>query len=99
MTEENMIALPVYAEIQAERDAQVARWGNTSDDTNNAPNDWVSYISHYATNWFGNQFPPYATEVVDDFRTSMIKTAALAIAAIESIDRQRAGTGKTFYED
>lgn len=34
---------------------------------------------------------------IDAFRKAMVKTAAVALAAIESIDRQRASNGKTFY--
>lgn len=88
----------VYDEVKFEREYQDAKWGNTTDDTKNLPNDWVSYIAKYATNWFGGMFPPYNTDIVDTFRSSMIKVAAIAIAAVESIDRQRVKNGKTFYE-
>jgi hypothetical protein len=64
----------------------------------NTPNDFVSYISNYSTRWFKGGFAPYTPDVVDEFRVSMLKTAALAIAAIESIDRQREEAGHCFYE-
>ena len=89
----------ILNEIKIERENQQRRWGDQSDDTNNAPTDWVTYIGKYSTNWFNGQYPPYTTGVVEDFREAMIKTAALAVAAVESLDRQRIGTGKTFYED
>ena len=40
----------------------------------------------------------FTTEMTDDFRQRMIQVAALAVAAVESIDRQREENGKTFYE-
>jgi hypothetical protein len=88
----------IYAEIAAERKYQTDRWGNEADDTMNTPNDFVSYISKYSTHWFPGGFTPYTPETVDEFRTSMIKTAALAVAAVESIDRQREEAGHAFYE-
>lgn len=89
----------IYDEVKQEREHQIQKWGITPDDTLNTPNDWISYIARYATTWFTGVFPPYPGQTVDSFRTSMIKVAAIAIAAVESIDRQRNATGKTFYED
>ena len=48
----------------------------------------------YQDNKWGYQLD----DTVDAFHIMMIKTASLCIAAIESIDRQRANSGKTFYE-
>lgn len=79
----------ILTEIANERQSQIDRWGNDVDDKHNMPNDWVSYISRYSTAWFPGKFPPYDTTTYDAFRTSMIKTAALAVAAIEWIDRRR----------
>lgn len=90
--------MTVYEELQKERDYQVEKWGVEADDTVNTPNDWVAYISHHSSRWFDGGFTPYNTATVDDFRTQMIKTAALAIAAIESLDRQREKDGRPFYE-
>ena len=88
----------VYDEIRTERDYQQKRWGNAADDTVNTPNDWVSYIGHYATKWFPGGFTPYDVDTVDNFRESMVKVATLAVAAIESVDRQRNDGGAVFYE-
>jgi hypothetical protein len=90
--------MSVYDEIKAEREYQDKRWGVGSDDTLNTPWMWSSYIGKYATNWMAGTFQPLEGRVVDGFRKSMIKTAAIAVAAVESIDRQRAGGGKTFFE-
>lgn len=44
-------------------------------------------------------FAPLTKEVVDDFRSKLVKTATLAIAAVESLDRQRLNSQHAFYED
>lgn len=91
--------MSVYDEIRAEREYQVNKWGTDADDTVNTPNDWVAYISHHASRWFKGGFLPYTGGNVEDFRTQMVKTAALAVAAVESLDRQREANGKPFYEE
>lgn len=89
--------MSVYDEIRTERDYQLGRWGNQEDLTVNTPNDFMSYIVHYGTRWFNGGFAPYPSETVDDYRKSMIKVAALAVAAIEALDTQRE-TGPAFFE-
>lgn len=81
-----------------EREYQVARWGNEADDTANEPNDWVSYINHYSTSWFPGGFVPYTETTVEAFQRAMIKVAAIATAAVESMDRQQVANGKPFYQ-
>lgn len=88
----------IFAEIENEISYQEKRWGTKADDTINKPNDWAFYISNYATKWFSGGFAPYQKMTVDAFRTSMIKTAALAISAVRSLDRQRDASGAAFYE-
>lgn len=88
----------VLNEIAQERTYQENKWGNETDDTVNTPNDYCTYLSAYATKWFPGGFLPYNPQTVDEFRTSMVKTAAIAVAAVESIDRQREALGHTFYE-
>jgi hypothetical protein len=89
----------IFNELTKEREYQIGRWGVTADDELNEPNDFVAYINAYSTRWFPGGFVPYTPEVVDAFRKSMIKTATLAIAAIESVDRQREEAGHAFYEE
>lgn len=60
---------------------------------------WASYIAQYATRWMAGTFLPLKRDVTNTFRSSMVKVATLAIAAIESVDRQRENNEKTFYED
>lgn len=89
---------PILNEIADERTYQEGRWGNNADDELNEPNDFIAYMNAYSTRWFPGGFAPYTPETVDAFRKSMIKTAAIAVAAVESLDRQRDEAGHTFYE-
>ncbi len=88
----------VYDEIRAERAYQDGKWGHNVDDTMNTPWMWVSYIAAYATKWMVGTFAPLSPDTVDDFRKKMIKTAAICVAAVESLDRQRKNSGKAFFE-
>lgn len=87
----------IYDEIAAERNYQVEKWGNEADDTVNTPWMWCCYIASYSTRWMNGSFM-LRTSTVDNFRAAMIKTAAICVAAVESIDRQNAANGKQFYE-
>lgn len=89
----------ILAEIRTERVYQRERWGTATDDTKNTPWMWASYICQYATRWMVGSFAPLKHGVTDNFRTAMVKVATLAIAAIESVDRQRSDDGRTFYEE
>lgn len=88
----------IYDEIRKEREYQDGKWGHETDDTLNTPWMWASYIGQYATKWMSGTFAPLGRDVTDNFRTCMIKVAAIAVAAIESIDRQRHDGGTTFFE-
>ncbi len=80
----------IFAEISGERDFQrKIGYSGIVDDDNNSVNDWVTFITRYSTTWFRHGLPPYnRNEVLTNFRKSMIKTAALAVAAIEWTDRK-----------
>lgn len=73
-----------WAEIQAERDAQLTKWGHQQDDGWSA-GEWAALVGHYA-----------ARSVVNDLKTidlaalrnDMVKVGALAMACIEAIDRK-----------
>ncbi len=88
----------IYKEIIEERIYQKNRWGNETDDSLNTPWMWAAYIGQHATRWMRGTFLPLSPDVTDGFRAAMVKVATLAIAAIESVDRQRAENNKTFYE-
>lgn len=95
---EYMTRQAILKEIDNEREYQVKKWGNGADDTKNQPNDWTAYIGHHSTRWFNGGFAPYDADTVAAFRKQMIKTAALAVAAVESIERQIAENGAPFYQ-
>ena len=90
--------MTIFDEIKAERQYQDKRWGHELDDRLNTPFHWVAYITQYATKWMAGTWPPFGRDTTDDFRKMMIKVAAIAVAAIESLDRQRVNKGNAFYE-
>lgn len=92
------ILTDILIETAHERGYQINKWGNETDDTKNTPWMWVSYIASYATGWMRGEFS-ITKSCADRFRTAMIKTAATAIAAVESLDRQRLKNGGAFYEE
>ena len=89
----------ILQEVKDERTYQDGKWGHSLDDTKNTPALWMSYISNYMSLWMKGLFEPYPKSMMDDYRAKMIKTAALAIAAVESLDRQREENGKAFFEE
>lgn len=89
----------IFKEIDAERSYQDERWGKDTDDTVNTPWMWTAYIALYSSKWMAGTLMPLKRDVVSAFRTMMIKTASIAIAAVESIDRQRSENGRCFYEE
>jgi hypothetical protein len=93
-----MIEPELIEVLKAGRQYQVNKWGVKADDSLNTPWMWAAYISQYATKWMRGSFLPLQRDVTDEFRKCMIKVASLAIAAVESIDRQRVTEQATFYE-
>ena len=88
----------IIDEIAGEREYQEKKWGNKLDDAVNTPWMWVAYIAQYSTKWMLGKFAPLPKVDVDMFRIMMIKTATICVAAVESIDRQRADKGRCFFE-
>jgi len=88
----------IFQEIEAERIRQDGKWGTEVDDIENTPWMWAAYIGLYATKWMVGTFMPLDRTVTDAFRAAMVKVASIAVAAIQSVDRQRAANGTTFYE-
>ena len=70
----------IFGEISAERDYQDKKWGGPAIDDTRSYQDFVNWINEY-----GNGRGRASNY---DCRTRMIKTAALAVAAIESMDRK-----------
>lgn len=73
----------VYADILTERMAQDRKWGGPKHDDAHEVSEWVVFIQEKLDR---------AEEADDDagYRRRMVQVAALAVAAVESLDRQRA---------
>ncbi len=73
--------------LERVRQIDLAHGGDTEAfDCRNSQNDWVAYISAYV----GRASDEVARNEQEDcdFRENMVKTAALAIAAIEAYDKR-----------
>ncbi|MEZ5934858.1 MAG: hypothetical protein R3F54_23570 [Alphaproteobacteria bacterium] len=74
----------ILEEIRRERDRQDEKYGGPDHDDSHYPGDWCLILSKY----LGRA----AAETIDAepdaaFRDNMIKIAAVAVAAIQSLDR------------
>lgn len=67
-------------DIVKERDYQDQKWGGSGFDDQHSQTDWFGWINEYASGV--NRGAKY------DFRTRMVKVAALAVAALEAWERQ-----------
>ena len=70
----------VLDDIRAERAYQDKTWGGSGFDDTQTADDWQKYLLEYSQG--------EGRAAGRDFRTRMVKTAALAVAAIESYDRK-----------
>lgn len=84
--------MTIEQELIQERKYQVSKWGTSADDLVNTPMDFVGYIAHHSTRWFSGGFRPYSKATLEEFRVQMVKVGALAIAAIEAVDKILQGT-------
>lgn len=76
----------LIGEIALERVRQDEQWGGPDHDDQHTFHDWANYI-YYQLRTTNGIAPP-----ADVQRERFIKVAALAVAAIESLDRANAGT-------
>lgn len=77
----------VLGEILCERIRQDRKWGGPSHDDLHSPEDWVRWIKNYAS--WADQMACAGSH--DKYRRRMINIAALASAAVQSLDRQTIG--------
>jgi hypothetical protein len=70
---------PIINEIRRERAQQDRQWGGPDHDDEHSPSDWMHFIEAQITKF-------RATD--ENARERLIKIGALAVAAIESLDRQ-----------
>jgi hypothetical protein len=78
----------ILQQIKAERERQIAlAHGGDTDafDKKNSRNDWIAYITAYAGDASDKVLKNERNG--EDFRTNLVKVAALAIAAIEAHDK------------
>ena len=74
--------MSIYDEIAAERKKQDEKWGGPNHDDTHDSYDWIAYVTKHmgkAVLW------PFDQSI---YRKQMVCVAALAVAAIESIDRK-----------
>ncbi len=72
----------LFLEIVAERNRQDQQWGGPEHDDKHRPWDFFNYIRSRCQN--------FVADPVEQHRKQLIQIAALAVAAIESIDRKQA---------
>lgn len=71
----------ILADVSAERDRQVGKWGSLQD-LANTPLDWHEMIADY--NAWARRMAAMGSP--DKARTRYIQIAALAVAAVEALD-------------
>ena len=74
----------IFKEIEAERVAQDERWGGPEHDDKHGSYDWIAFITRNVG--LAVTRPWDARE----FRRRMVRVAALAVAAVEWVDRAEA---------
>jgi len=73
----------VFDDIRIEREAQDIRWGGEAHDDQHAPEEWLDFIWRQVDR--ANDL--IGTRADEEYRKRLIKIAALAVAAVESLDR------------
>lgn len=74
----------IYDEIDEEREYQLVKHGTARDDTHTLV-EWIGYVTHQVGKCYTGVYGQYLSV----FRKHMVRTAALAVAAIEAIDRKK----------
>ena len=78
-------ALELLSEVSAERVRQDGKWGGAEHDDDHTTADFVQLIQDYA-GWARTMA---GMQSYDKARNRLIQVAALAVAAVESIDRKK----------
>lgn len=71
----------IFEEIDAERRAQDKKWGGAEHDDRHGSYDWIAYVTRHTGLAVCRPWDPSV------FRKQMLRVAALAVAAIEWVDR------------
>ncbi len=78
----------IFDQIDVEREYQDKIYGAVSDDECNDPSDWVKLITRRSIMYLPGTYMCHSDTMLKEFRSGLVKVAALAVAAIESTDRQ-----------
>lgn len=73
----------IFAEIAEERHQQDTKWGGAAHDDQHDEDDWIEFIEKHA-----RRAAPGLGFDRQLFRRQMVRVAALAVAAIEWVDRR-----------
>jgi hypothetical protein len=76
--------MAIFGEVHLERRAQDAQWGGAQHDEEHDAADWSRFMQQQA----GKGFAEAHRQLGPKWRARFVKIAALAVAAVESIDRQ-----------
>lgn len=87
-----IIANNVVQDVQLERYAQSVQWGGIAHDDEQGPQAWCDYIEKQLTAARAAFPKPHLEGSGPEWRTRMVKIAALAIAGMETYDRHVAET-------
>ena len=82
----------ILSDIEKERERQDVKWGGVAHDDEHTTAEFVQLIQDYA----GRARTMAGMNSPDKARNRLIQVAALAVAAVESIDRKEAT--KRYYE-
>jgi hypothetical protein len=75
----------ICAELAGERERQNDKWGGPDHDLQHGPRDWGAFITEHLGKALSANQP-------QNYRRRMLQVAALAVAAIETLDRQADST-------
>lgn len=89
---DKLIRATVYADIDLEREQQDEGVGHEFDDKN-TPSDWVTFIVRETS-----EAATATEDFYSNYRTGMVRAAAICVAAIEAFDRSQ-GTVARHYEE
>lgn len=79
----------ILDEIRQERAAQDALWGGPAHDDEHSPEEWLSFIQDYHDRAHRQVKRARLSGEDEGFRDTLVKIAALAVAACECIDRKK----------
>jgi hypothetical protein len=71
----------IFEEIDVERRAQDEKWGGADHDDRHGSYDWIAFIARHTGLAVCRPWDPAV------FRRQMVRVAALAVAAVEWVDR------------